>query len=572
MKKKLLFVQNALLCLVLTSSIFSTHGQSVTRLVGASPFQDSLWVFDTTSMGVVRWMAPTPSSGGAITGINAIAKHPVTGVLYVVAKQAATVGRTLGTLNLMTGNVNILGNLGDNFATLTFNGNNTLLGVTGDGATTPETLYRINIANANKTLVAALGMGDDGEVICYNPTDNMIYHWSGNTTVFMEKFDTSATTFTPIPISGTPSGETFGMVHVSGNLFIGSNINESFNHWTAGGAVGPDYGTAPDDIRGTALITCGRAITGTPSFCTGDSTLLTMSSGGTSYQWYRNGVAVSGATGQTHYAAVAGLYNCLITDECSYSSGDSLATGVNVQEFPFPVVTVSGNAGFCDGDSALLTGTSGGTSQWYMDGSPISGATNDTYYATLAGNYNMTQTTVNGCTDSAAAGINVMAYPLPTVSLNAQSTTTCVNWNTNVLTGNPSGGTYSGPGVSGNNFDPSAAGAGTHTVMYTYTDSLGCTNADSIQIVVDLCTGISNMASANGITFANPFSNVLYLDLGDDFAGGTVTILNTMGQQVLSEYTSLPRTEINTSSLSQGVYFITVTSATRILVYKGLRQ
>ncbi len=39
----------------------------------------------------------------------------------------------------------------------------------------------------------------------------------------------------------------------------------------------------------------------------------------------------------------------------------------------------------------------------------------------------------------------------------------------------PSGGVYSGPGVSSGTFDPAAAGVGTHTIMYSYSDGY-CTN------------------------------------------------------------------------------------------------
>src|SRR5690606_22837127 len=36
------------------------------------------------------------------------------------------------------------------------------------------------------------------------------------------------------------------------------------------------------------------------------------------------------------------------------------------------------------------------------------------------------------------------------------------------LTGYPAGGAFSGPGVSGNSFNPSTAGVGTHTITYTH--------------------------------------------------------------------------------------------------------
>src|SRR5688572_30414360 len=41
------------------------------------------------------------------------------------------------------------------------------------------------------------------------------------------------------------------------------------------------------------------------------------------------------------------------------------------------------------------------------------------------------------------------------------------------LTGSPSGGTFSGTGVSGDQFDPAVAGLGTHTITYSYTDGNG---------------------------------------------------------------------------------------------------
>jgi hypothetical protein len=50
--------------------------------------------------------------------------------------------------------------------------------------------------------------------------------------------------------------------------------------------------------------------------------------------------------------------------------------------------------------------------------------------------------------------------------------------------GYPAGGVYSGPGVSGTNFNASVAGVGTHTITYTYTDGNGCSNSASKDIVV----------------------------------------------------------------------------------------
>ncbi len=150
-----------------------------------------------------------------------------------------------------------VGNLGDNFSSITFSPTGQLFGVTGDGATVPETLYEINPATAAKTLLTPLGNGADGEVICYNPADNMIYHWSGNSTVVYEKIlPVAPYTITDIPILGTTNGETFGAAYIGNNKFLISNINSSFNIITTTGTWGSSFGSMPDDIRGLPFAAC----------------------------------------------------------------------------------------------------------------------------------------------------------------------------------------------------------------------------------------------------------------------------------------------------------------------------
>lgn len=51
--------------------------------------------------------------------------------------------------------------------------------------------------------------------------------------------------------------------------------------------------------------------------------------------------------------------------------------------------------------------------------------------------------------------------------------------------GVPSGGTYSGTGVTNGNFNPMAAGPGTHTITYSFTNNIGCSGSDTRDIVVE---------------------------------------------------------------------------------------
>ncbi|MGY3091363.1 gliding motility-associated-like protein [Hymenobacter sp. UYAg731] len=62
----------------------------------------------------------------------------------------------------------------------------------------------------------------------------------------------------------------------------------------------------------------------------------------------------------------------------------------------------------------------------------------------------------------------------PVVPTFAPVPTQCIVAAAVALAATPAGGTFSGPGVSNGRFDPATAGAGTHTLTYTISDSLGC--------------------------------------------------------------------------------------------------
>jgi PKD repeat protein len=60
----------------------------------------------------------------------------------------------------------------------------------------------------------------------------------------------------------------------------------------------------------------------------------------------------------------------------------------------------------------------------------------------------------------------------------------CISGGVQALTGLPSGGSWSGNAVSGNDFDPALAGAGVHKLQYFYTDSTGCSAIDEMNFEV----------------------------------------------------------------------------------------
>jgi hypothetical protein len=154
----------------------------------------------------------------------------------------------------------------------------------------------------------------------------------------------------------------------------------------------------------------------------------------------------------------------------------------DVLVYEVPIVTLSAFDPVCRfSDEFELTGgePEGGT---YSGNGVVDGYFNPA--SVIAGNHNITYTYIdeNSCSNSASSIIKV--NPLPTVTLN-EITPKCFNATPFVLSGgSPSGGIFSGDGVSSGIFNPSVAGGGTHDIVYTYTDGNGCSNSDTITVTV----------------------------------------------------------------------------------------
>lgn len=81
----------------------------------------------------------------------------------------------------------------------------------------------------------------------------------------------------------------------------------------------------------------------------------------------------------------------------------------------------------------------------------------------------VTVTSQAGCDTSTTIDVFILNI-VPSFTSQAS----CVDAGCISLTGTPLGGVFTGPGVSGNQFCPSVAGVGSHTLTYTYSQS-GCT-------------------------------------------------------------------------------------------------
>ncbi|NTS44036.1 hypothetical protein HRG84_24365, partial [Flavisolibacter sp. BT320] len=175
-----------------------------------------------------------------------------------------------------------------------------------------------------------------------------------------------------------------------------------------------------------ATLTAGTAPTGTISpatatLCPGSNITLT-ATGGTSYQWYRNGVKIDGATAATYSASQAGEYTAdIISGDCQGKSSNAATLTAGTA----PTGTISpATATLCPGASLTLTVTGGTSYQWYRNGVKIDGATAATYAASEAGEYTADILTAS-CEGKASNSAVVSAGTAPTGTISPATATLC---------------------------------------------------------------------------------------------------------------------------------------------------
>lgn len=181
------------------------------------------------------------------------------------------------------------------------------------------------------------------------------------------------------------------------------------------------------------------------------------------------------------YVFTWSVVNGICTDDAS----------ISVDFYVQPVANAGAGGSECDLDFELNGTASVGTGTWTYTGpgtASFSPSANDpaaTVTVDATGSYVFTWTEDNnGCTDS--DDVTVAFNALPAVSFTGLDADYCVDVTTPVvLTGTPSGGTFTGLGVSGNSFVPSVAGVGTIFITYEYTDQNGCTDSETQTVDVN---------------------------------------------------------------------------------------
>lgn len=369
-----------------------------------------------------------------------------------------------------------------------------------------------------------------------------------------------------VPAGPTTSVGTFpaGIADMACITYSPWNKNWYFHYEGASGALGgttetTGYANASDSMSALPLtVGCAEEVKvnisninlGTDTSLCQQNYVLFAGTGYSTYTW--NGVN-SNFNSYTATGTDTVVFQGLYSDGCNHL--DTVIVTMN----PLPVVNLGSDITACGGPVTLDAGNAGATYLW-NDSSAA-----QTLIASASGTYMVTVTDANGCEGSDDVNVTINANPV--VSLAMADTFVCINETPfNLTGGTPSGGTYSGTGVSNGIFIPSFAGAGSFAITYNFTDANGCSGSGVQNIVVDLCTGIDNLsASENLVTVTPNPGNGLFVVQSNQPGNNhlKMEVVDVEGRMVYFEEAKSGLEngkQIDLSFLSEGVYVMKIYS------------
>ena len=186
----------------------------------------------------------------------------------------------------------------------------------------------------------------------------------------------------------------------------------------------------------------------------------------------------TGVSSNVFNPTVSGAGNWIVT--YTYTNADNCTgtntTSITVNAVPSPVFASLPSQVCASSSAVALNATpTGGT----FSGTGVSGSSFNPAQATTGVNVISYSVTQNGCTGTNTASITVVANP--TVSITPMNQL-CSNDGPVTLSATPTGGTFTGNGVSGGQFTPSQAG--NTIITYVFTDGNGCSGGSSITVTV----------------------------------------------------------------------------------------
>ncbi len=363
--------------------VFQAQAQPVTRtrttqvVAAVSDTGRNVWTYNRAGFGEVKHLLASTTPSGIILGFNSIATDPMSGDHYCILRLDGTPATTvLGIINIQTGGITQIAPITEDIVSLSFNINGTLYGVTSEGETPAETMYRIDKATGALVSEGARSAAGPDEVMAFCADNNKLYRWSGNP-ITWQRFDTVGTapvetlTFAPTPANGVT-----GAMYDGDGSFL-TSVNEpagsSWHLWDTTGTVGASLATFPHRLRGMVSETHSSDVTssGALAICPGSGVTFTVAGGTGGYRWRKDGADIPGETSNNYTATTPGVYNVIYADGNGVI--DSLTTGFVVTYLETASINVAPNTAVCYG--ATVANVFYSTTTLFNAGTPVQSMT-----------------------------------------------------------------------------------------------------------------------------------------------------------------------------------------------------
>lgn len=310
------------------------------------------------------------------------------------------------------------------------------------------------------------------------------------------------------------------------------------------GTTTPGCSTRSDDYTFTVLPQPTISITadGPLTFC-GDVSVNLTASGGIGYEWN------SGPLTESITVNESGNYSCTGINEFG-CEGSSNQLSVEVFELPEVAMGISTDSICISADPVGIVGLPlGGT---FIGDGIVASTIDPTIAGGGAHQVYYTYTDVNGCTNTSEVFDYFVLFE-PTVLFLSQDTVMAGDPPVE-MTGIPTGGYYTGFGVSGNLFYPELVAPGYYQVTYNYVDGNGCNNRDTQTIYV-CCVGIDESITVQPKLYPNPTEGIINFTLGTRSVT-SFRIYDLSGRVVQQENLFSEQNSLNVSNLASGHYLL----------------
>lgn len=324
---------------------------------------------------------------------------------------------------------------------------------------------------------------------------------------------------TPVQNTATASSLSVGTYQVTATDVAGCSLVDS---WTI-------------EERPSVVVSATSGGDVCPSSEDGTATAIA-SNGSAPYIYVWNTSPVQSGSSVTNLAP--GNYQVTATDQ----DGCQGVGNVTIGSFTVEVVDAGDDQTICEGQQAMLTAQNAESYYWMVDGGLTTASiTVSPEFTTV---YYVQGTDANGCMTNDDVQVNVVT--VPSLTIEGADTTICDITGPIQIVAQPSGGIFSGEGISAEGvFDPTVAGDGAHSIVYSYQVTNDCVAEVSASVIVDgeLCDVVvpsifnpdTDFDGLRDFCGSVPQNNVFSLPCLEWYPGNRVRIFDRWGRKCYDE-------------------------------------